>query len=424
MSSVKKLGESIVLCATLVMAGVTSASANDDSWTAGLANQRGVHVLDRERPEFDAVGLRAGSFIVYPELELGLSYDDNVFATQNNTDSSAIYSVTPSVTVESDFGRHGLDFSAYSDSDFYSDESSEDNTEWGVGTGGYYDVSQSTQIAGRASYDSLTEARTSTDRVAGGSEPTEYDLLKGALQLNQRFNRFTASVGVEYWQYDYDDTPAIGGGTIDQDFRDHDRLNFPVRLAYDVSPDTGIFIRGAYNMRDYDQQPPVTAVSRDSDGYDVGVGAFFDITNLVRGEVWAGYLSQEYDNPAFQDVDGLDFALQADWFATELTTVSGSIGRSVEESTSAGSSGHLDTNYQIGIAHELQRNIILTADSSYLDVEFEGIARDDETISAGVGVQYLVNAMQSWRSAMTTPTAIPLMLAKTMTRALWACHSS
>ena len=51
----------------------------------------------------------------------------------------------------------------------------------------------------------------------------------------------------------------------------------------------------------------------------------------------------------------------------------------------------MDTNYQVGIAHELQRNIILTADASYLDVEFEGITRDDETISAGVGVQYLVN---------------------------------
>jgi len=51
----------------------------------------------------------------------------------------------------------------------------------------------------------------------------------------------------------------------------------------------------------------------------------------------------------------------------------------------------LDTTYELGVAHELQRNIILTADASYLDVEFEGITRSDETISAGVGVQYLLN---------------------------------
>jgi hypothetical protein len=179
--------------------------------------------------------------------------------------------------------------------------------------------------------------------------------------------------------------------TIDQDARDYDVWEFPARLSYDVSADTSVFIRGTYNMREYDQQPPITAVTRDSDGYDVGVGAAFDITNLIRGEAWVGYISQEFDQVGFASIDGIDFGLAGEWYASELTTVTAGINRGIEESTSAGSSGHLDTTYELGVAHELQRNIILTADVSFLDVAFEGIARDDETISAGAGVQYLLN---------------------------------
>ena len=378
-----------VLGATSVLAMSSLASAAEG--LPSVADQRGIHVLDRERPEFDAVGVRAGSFMVYPEVTLGLSYDDNVFGTPTTTDESLIYGVRPSVSVESDFGRHALNFNAYSDSAFYEAETSEDHTDWGASADGVVEISPLTQVQAMVSYDQLSEDRTSTNRVAGGAERTEYSVFNATAYLNQRFNRMTASVGASYTENDYDDTPAIGGGILDQDFRDHVKWEVPVRLSYDVSADTSVFVRGTYNTREYDQQPPAVAVNRDSDGYDVGVGAAFDFTNLLRGEAWVGYISQEYDQVGFQSIDGIDFGLSAEWYASELTTVTAGVDRSVEESTSGGSSGHLDTNFNLGIAHELQRNIILTADASYLDVEFEGITRTDETISAGVGAQYLLN---------------------------------
>jgi len=391
MNSSNRVSTLTLIAASLATTiAISSPALAEDDFPA-IADQRGTHVLDRERPEFDAVGIRAGSFMLYPELELGVTYDDNVFGTQNNTDSDIYYGVSPSVSIESDFGRHELNFNGYTDSRFYSSDTSEDRFDWGVAADGIVDVSQFTQIQANVGYDELTEDRTSTNRVAGGIEPTEYDVFNAGITLNQRFNRLTASVGARYTDNDYKDDAAIGGGVIDQDFRDHEKLVIPARLSYDVSPDTSIFVAGSYNTREYDQQPPAVAVNRDSNGYDVGIGAAFDFTNLIRGEAFVGYLEQEYDQVGFQKVDGIDFGLNGEWYASELTTVTAGINRTVEESSSAGSSGHLDTNYQVGIAHELQRNIILTADASYLDVEFEGITRDDETISAGVGVQYLVN---------------------------------
>ncbi|MBG53030.1 MAG: hypothetical protein CML99_11545 [Rhodobiaceae bacterium] len=389
----RKFGVVSTAVAGVIASGVIfpSVAGADENWPS-VADQRGVNVLDRERPEFDAVGIRAGSFMVYPELETGVTLDDNIFGTQNNTESDVYYTVSPNVSIESDFGRHSLNFNGYTLSRFYDSDTSEDRFDWGVAADGSLDVSQFTLIQASISYDQLTEDRTSTNRVAGGKEPTEYDLLAGNVTFNQRFNRMGASIGATYQQYDYDDdVAAVGGAVIDQDFRDHDKWEVPVRLSYDVSADTSVFIRGAYNVREYDQQPPVVAVNRDSDGYDVGVGAAFDITNLVRGEAWVGYMSQDYDQVGFQDIDGLDFGLSGEWYASELTTITAGIDRSIEEATSGGASGHLDTNYRVGVAHELQRNLILAADASYLDVAFEGINRDDETVSAGAGIQYLLN---------------------------------
>jgi len=88
---------------------------------------------------------------------------------------------------------------------------------------------------------------------------------------------------------------------------------------------TSAFGVGTYNTREFDQQPPITAVKRDSDGYDMGIGAAFDSTNLIRGEAWVGYISHEFDQVGFKSIDGIDFGLAGEWYSSELTTVTAGI---------------------------------------------------------------------------------------------------
>jgi len=67
---------------------VSSPALAEDSFPA-IADQRGTHVLDRERPEDAADGLHAGSVLIYAEPELGVTYDDNVFCTQTTADGGS-----------------------------------------------------------------------------------------------------------------------------------------------------------------------------------------------------------------------------------------------------------------------------------------------------------------------------------------------
>ena len=77
--------------------------------------RRGASVLERPKPELDPLGVRAGSFLIFPKIELGTAYDDNVFATENNEEGDFLFQVLPTVTVQSDFSRHALKFSAGAD---------------------------------------------------------------------------------------------------------------------------------------------------------------------------------------------------------------------------------------------------------------------------------------------------------------------
>ena len=52
------------------------ASAQDALFKRG----ENVGVLERPRPGYEALGIRAGGFIVYPSLTLRAEYDDNLFA--------------------------------------------------------------------------------------------------------------------------------------------------------------------------------------------------------------------------------------------------------------------------------------------------------------------------------------------------------
>src|SRR5690348_11759208 len=42
---------------------------------------QGAGVLDRSRPEYDALGVPLGSFLLFPTFAAGLSYDDNILRT-------------------------------------------------------------------------------------------------------------------------------------------------------------------------------------------------------------------------------------------------------------------------------------------------------------------------------------------------------
>ncbi|MBL4576028.1 MAG: outer membrane beta-barrel protein [Opitutaceae bacterium] len=359
---------------------------------------RGGGVGGNARPDYDPVGVRVGSFLLFPSVELGVGYDDNIGRASTNQTESVGFTISPELQLRSQWGQHELNLSAQSQSNLYAEDSDLNYTDYSVGVDGRLDVSSSTNIEAEASYSELNEELGTVTAPTGAADPVEYTSWDVGVQLNQRFNRLTGELEGTYGELDYDDVSNLVGGIIDNDIRDRATAEVRLRLGYDVNPGVNLFVEGAVNEVDYDQAPPVVAVNRDSDGYRVGAGATFELTTLITGEIVVGYLEQSYDSAALADVSGLAADVDVAWYVTPLTTVSLGAGSEVQQSDTTGSGGFVSQYVELGVDHELLRNVILSADGSFTNNSFEGIAREDDVVSFAVAAEYLINRNMSLKA--------------------------
>ena len=346
---------------------------------------RGASVLDRPRPELDPLGVRAGSFLVFPRVEAGVSYETNVFAEPEDEDDDFLFVVNPSVAVRSDFSRHALAFEAGAEFGRYADLTSENFFDYEVAGSGRLDVGVGGAATARLAHIRNHEDRGDPDQPTAAVEPVEYSSTLGEVGYSQRFNRVTAGVSTSAEWLDYDDVGSAAGPVIDQDDRDRWVYSTNVRVGYLIQPRFEAYVRGTYNVVEYDQEQ----VDRDSQGYEIAIGSDFDLTGLITGTAYVGYLSRDFDNEALDDPSGMSFGLDLDWAATQLTTVRATASRSLEEPTGFGSRER--TRLGVGADHELLRNLILSADAVYRIDEFNDTDREDDYYSLGVGALYTLN---------------------------------
>lgn len=389
----KTTGVKVVLGAVLLAFGAFEANAE--------AEQGDTGVLDRSRPEYDALGVPAGGFTLFPSLSVAVGSDDNLFATEDFEVSDSFGSVHPEIILQSNWSRHQLVLDTYARSTYYDENPDEDQVEWGVGFKGRIDASRSSILNADARFDNLAEARGSIDAVGLAAEPVLYNMATGSLGFSQRLNRISFSLGGRLTTFDYDDLASLGGGMIDQDFRDRSVTVAIATTKYEFSAGSSVILQAEFNSRDYDLDPgdagfvPGVNFDRDSTGYNVKGGLEFGVTNLVNGKIMLGYLEQDYDDVDFIAVEGASFSAELKWSVSGLTDLRFQGGRNAEDTTSALAGGRLATAYGAAIDHEFRRNVIATVEASHTNYDFEGSSRDDDIARAGAGVRYLVNRKMS-----------------------------
>jgi hypothetical protein len=349
--------------------------------------RRGASVLERPKPELDPLGVRAGSFLIFPKIELGTAYDDNVFATENNEEGDFLFQVLPTVTVQSDFSRHALKFSAGADVGRYADQTSENYIDYFFTGGGRFDVTGDSFLVGDVSYRKLHEDRGDPDSPTAASEPIEFARTNAELAYQHRFNRVTGRIGVGAENEDYDDATSITGRTLDQDDRDKWAYSATGQVGYDLYPGYQPFVRFTYTRTEYDEG----TVKPDSDTYEAVVGTTLDLTNLLTGEVFVGYLSRSYDESQFKNFTGLAYGLQLDYAVTQLTSISGNITRGVEEGFGAVPSPRDRTTFQVGVDHELLRNVVLSALAEYQMDDYQNTSQEEDYYLLQAGATYNIN---------------------------------
>ncbi len=342
-------------------------------------------------------GIAWGTFLVYPDVSLSATYDDNIYGERTDVTEDMVYTLSPSVELKSNWTRHALNLDAGADFDRYRSNDSENVKDYWLGFDGRYDLSAQSNIFGGTRH-----SRDHEDRSTAGSlnptaqtEPTRFDHDEAHLGLAHAFGAFRLRAGGTYDQYDYKDGVSGAGATVDNDYRDHTLTSLGARLGYVLSPMVEIFGQLATDQREYDRLITGQPFDRDSDGYRAAAGVKFNLQpQQIAGEAYAGVMRQNYDYNGFSDISKPYFGALAVWKPNTLTTATGFIDRTLEETVvndgTNFSAGALDTTYGFEVERRISRKLTVSGRAAYTQSDFQNYNREDTIIDAGAGLRYYV----------------------------------
>lgn len=358
---------------------------------------------ERQSSEYAKVGIRARSFIISPKLDFDNQYDSNIFKQDKrlNPVDSYVAHFKPGVNVRSDWNRHALNLMFDSDFTQYASQGGLNNyQDMFTRLDGRLDVARDSHLDAGFNYNSIHEDRGSPDQIAGKG-PTFYDTKAIDAFYTHKLNRMSVKAGLDTIRYDYQDVLTSLNSVLAMSTRNHWEYLPSVRLGYEIQPEYEAYVKLIYKEADYDSfvrsSGSGIAHNRNSSGYNVLGGLAFEMTELVTGDMSVGYLQRSYVDSRLQDISGINGFVKLKWRPTALTTVNGKLSHDINETTQAGVAGVLSTGVSLGADHELMRNVILSANGSFTNNDYQGSAspslvnRNDKVYGGNVSAKYMLN---------------------------------
>jgi hypothetical protein len=347
-----------------------------------------IPVSQRPHPEFEPLGIRWNSLLLYPSIKTKAMFDSNVFSTNIDPQHDfavvvspgvSIRSQTPSSSYQADFGADIYRYNRFSSQD-REDVFARLRTRNEISR----DLVFETAFEAARRHETRRDASSSLDTI----DPIPYNNLQGEATLTKTFNRFGIGIGAGIRNLSYEDVESLSGERLDQTWRNGTILTTTLKPFYEFSPGYRVYSRVRLNTRDYEGEGEF---NRDSKGYDARAGVEFPVTPLIFGSIEAGYLSQTYTNPLIAPVNGLSGGTKLTWLVTPLMTISLAADRTVAETASQDIDARLDTSGLLKIDYELWRNLIVKAGAEYINQDFKGTNRKDDVLKLSVGFEYLMN---------------------------------
>lgn len=363
------------------------ATAYAQSRNAAIGSEA-VSVTNRPQTGYEAIGVPLGGFRLFPTVSASTGYDDNLYASSRLKVSDGFVSLVPKATLRSQWARHSLNVVADGTVRRYFSQKSENYEQYGITLDGQLDVGPRTTLNGLTSIGRRVEPRGQDGDTFIGGNPITYRQFLVSVDGTQNLGRFKLAGGVDYVDYTYNST-RFNGADVDLSFRDSKSLSGRLQVNYRITPAISAFVSGSANQLRYPNEPLLA--DRDSSGYALLGGVAFGLSSVLTGDVGIGYIRQNFDNPLFERVSGLNYRASLRWNVTELTTITGKLNRSIQRAPVIGAAGVVTTQASIVADHELLRNLILQGGLTYNVGTFKGLSRENKRVGANASVRYLIN---------------------------------
>jgi len=340
-----------------------------------------------EEDPFGPVGIRAGSLILRPAVEVSAGYDSNP-PRANNPVGSSFETVAPELQIRSDWSRHEFAADLKGKYTWYNDLRNFNQPQVDLNAKARIDVTKQTRADLEGRYKLLADSPSDPNLPQGIAKPPLYYQTGATAGLAHRFNRLEISAKGLFDRTAYDEAELNNGTTTSLKDRNYDQYSGLLRAGYEAYPGITPFVEGGLDRRIHDLPVDSNGIHRDSDGKLIRAGSTFELTRHLVGEASIGYLQRDYKDPALGKLHGVIYDASLTYYATPLTTLKLDAKSRVDESILPGVSGSLSRDVNLTVDHSFRRWLIGTLKFGFGQDDYEGSPRVDDRYTASAGLTY------------------------------------
>jgi hypothetical protein len=342
---------------------------------------------------YEALGIKAGSFLILPAIELSAAYSTNPSHGSPTGPPSFYFVAAPELHVRSLWSSSSLtaditsSYTDYQNGTFVPPLSV---PYLNAKVDGTFDVSRYTKILLESRATVTTDNPGSPNITAGLAQLPIDTTLGGMLGVAQQFSRFNVSLKGTFDRSMYSDAELTNGETGNFDWRAFDQYAGILRLGYEIDPGLKPFVEVDEDTRVHDSPVDINGENRNSKGSSVKVGGDISFSGSLTGEIAVGYMERDYVAP-LPNIGGATLDGSLLWQATALTTAKFTATSAVSESVLEGVSGAFSRDFNLQVDHALRSWLIATVKAGYGRDEYVGLTRDDNRYFASAGLTYKLN---------------------------------
>ena len=352
-----------------------------------------VSVAQQSQNEPTVKGIGVGPGTVYPGMEAGLTYDDNILRNIPGMEvDSFLYTVSPNLAYQLQDNTHKFRADWRLDAGYY-DSSHRDNyldntisgelgyqptSRFSAGLTGEYKSSRDPRGTGRA--EGLAIGRYARDPDRWHHFKVEGNMAYG---LQSGGSRLEAAGG--YVSKRYDNNHVL------TDYRDHDDIYGDGNFFFQVAPKTSLVVGGGITNHHY-RVNSLLGASIDSTDYQFSGGITWKALSKTTGTIRFGYINKDFVSVHRANRSSFNWDAEVTWTPRSYSVVVLNTSRTFDETNGTGNFIQRDT-YSVKWTHFWLDRLSSTVNLSYAEETFDPTSRQDGLINAGVQFNY---DMRNW----------------------------
>ncbi len=338
---------------------------------------------------YAALGIRAGSFLLYPSLDLSAAYTTNAEHGPGSP-GTAYFIAAPELKVQSDWNEHSLSADIIGSYTAYTADltPSLDVPFLNSKVDFRYDLTRDTALNTELRYIVSSDNPGSPNLQAQLAKlPLNFD-VGDTLGITQQLGRLSLSLKGAFDRATYDDSVLTDGTTSSNADRNFDQYAGIGRVSYELDPGLKPYVEVGVDQRVHDEQFDRSGLQRDSTGSYVMVGTAVDRFGTLTGEMGVGYVDRVYRDVTLPNIDGIIASGTVIWQPTGLTTAKLSATSQIYETVLDGASGEFSRDLNLEVDHAFRSWLIGILKTGWGNDTYVGLPLLDNRYFVSVGINY------------------------------------